>query len=84
MENVKMARRIVTTGQQYQRAEGALARSVWRVSRIFNDQRGVPHAVVVNVDDHTNSKTLAGSILLDRRRFEPVEADGVEDAPVSS
>ena len=77
-----MARRIVTTDQQYQRVEGALARSVWCVSRIFNDQRGVPHAVVVNVADHTNSKTLAGSILLDRRRFEPVEPDGVEDAPV--
>lgn len=68
-----MARRTVTIGQQYQRVEGTLTRSVWQVSRLFNDQRGVPHAVVVNVDDPTNSKTLAGSILLDRRRFEQVE-----------
>ena len=83
-----MARRTVTTGQQYKRVEGTLTPSVWRVSRLFNDQRGVPHAVVVNVDDPTNSKTLAGSILLDRRRFEEVVAS-VEpydsgDAPVPS
>ncbi|MBL4721113.1 MAG: hypothetical protein JKY20_08290 [Alphaproteobacteria bacterium] len=76
-----MARRIVTPDQLYRRVEGTLTRSIWRVSRLFDDQRGVSHAVVVDVADRTNSKTLAGSILLDRRRFEPVEPSALENTP---
>jgi hypothetical protein len=79
-----MARRTGTTDQLYRRVEGTLRRSIWRVSRLFDDQRGVPHVVVVDVSDQTNSKTLAGSILLDRRRFELVDPTSLENTPGGS
>ena len=44
----------------------------WRVDRIFADSMGVPHAVVVNLSDPTERRTIACPTLADRRRFEPI------------
>ena len=44
----------------------------WRVDRIFADSMGLPHAVVVNLSDPTERRTIACPTLSDRRRFEPI------------
>lgn len=73
-----MARRSVVLGQQYRRLAGSLTPSIWQVQRIYNDQRGVSHTIVVNVSDTTNKKTLATSALLDRKRFELIPGEILE------
>jgi hypothetical protein len=46
--------------------------SEWRVDRIYADPLGLPHAIVVNLSDPTERRTIACPTLGDRRRFEPI------------
>ena len=49
--------------------------SRWRVDRIFANFLGMPHAVVVNLADPTESRTIACTTLSAPRRYCPIEPD---------
>ena len=57
----------VTIGQRFR--DRIAVWNVWEVARIYSDFVGLPHAVVINVADPTDTRTLASGCLRDRRRF---------------
>lgn len=53
----------------------------WRVDRIYADPLGLPHAIVVNLSDPTERRTIACPTLGDRRRFQPINGARTPWAP---
>ncbi|MFQ6018466.1 MAG: hypothetical protein ACE5KF_09750 [Kiloniellaceae bacterium] len=64
-----MARRIISLGQRYRDREVWWLE--WEVLRVYQGPLKVSHAVLANVACPTETKTIACSILLDRRRYRP-------------
>jgi len=67
-------RRQVNIGDRYQDCTAVWTQ--WEVARIYQDLLGVPHAVVTNVSDAMERRTIACPTLLDRRRFKLTAEDG--------
>ena len=66
-------RKQVSIGDRYRDCTSVW--SQWEVTRIFADLLGVPHAVVTNVSDTMERRTIACPTLLDRRRFKLAKDD---------
>ncbi len=69
MEELK----IIHEGQQYaQIITGSTRVLVWIVQRVFQDGVNIPHAFMINREDHFSTKTIACSVLADHKRFHPI------------
>lgn len=62
-----MSKTVIQPGQRFQSDIG----SVWEVDRIPNLNIVPKHVVLVDVNDHTASKIIAESELLELRLFRP-------------
>lgn len=58
-----------------------LSRTVWEVDRLLPGQRGLAHAVLVDVSDPIRRKTVSTAALADRSFFVPLR-NGDETAPM--
>jgi hypothetical protein len=62
-----MSETVIQPGQRFQSDTG----SVWEVQRIPNLNKAPKHVVLVDVNDHTASKIIAETVLLEPRLFRP-------------
>jgi hypothetical protein len=65
------ARRSVTPGERYRaiRPDGSPSLAVWEVVEIVRTSGGIEHARLEKVGDRTETRTLASSVIADRRQF---------------
>jgi hypothetical protein len=65
------ARRQVKPGERYRalRSNGSPSPIVWEVVEIVRTSGGIEHARLEKVDDRTETRTLACSVIADRRQF---------------
>ena len=73
-------RRKVRVGDRYRDCTAVWAQ--WEVARIYQDLQGVPHAVVTNVSDSLERRTIACPTLQDSRRFK-LAPNGDGAAPIA-
>lgn len=66
-------RRQINIGERYRDCSSVW--SQWQVERVYLDSLGLPHAVVRNVADDMERRTIACPTLLDRRRFQLVNEE---------
>jgi hypothetical protein len=61
----------VQEGQRYVQRSGPIYRpSIWKVGSIRSSSLPVPHALLVNVDDPLQTKTISCTTLADRIYYE--------------
>jgi len=64
-------RRQVKPGERYRaiRSDGSPSPVVWEVVEIIRTSSGIEHACLAKVGDRTDTRTLATSVIADRRQF---------------
>jgi len=70
-------RQNIEVGRRYRDARvsafGGRVRTVWVVDRLWKDSDGIEYVRLVREDDQGQSKTIASSVLNDRRNFVPAQ-----------
>lgn len=60
-------------GQRYRNVETRLRDAEWILARVFTGADGIEYASLQSSQDPTRRKTLALTIVMDTRRFVPLE-----------
>jgi hypothetical protein len=64
-----MASKQPQVGDQYRNVGTAFRNAVWILSEVFTSRDGIEHARLTSASDATECRTLAISVIADKRRF---------------
>jgi hypothetical protein len=64
-----MATKQPQVGDQYRNVGTAFRNAVWILSEVFTSRDGIEHARLTSAYDATECRTLAISVIADKRRF---------------
>lgn len=67
-------------GQRYRDVEARLRTPDWIIARLFTGTDGVDYAWIESTADRTRRKTLALTILMDPRHFQPLDEPAAQKA----